>query len=52
MTYAERKEFDKAVPLFEELVKAQPDNQEFRRGLEAAQEGAKSSKEDPKATTE
>ena len=40
MTYSERKQFDKALPLFEELVKSQPDNEEFRKGLEAAKAGA------------
>jgi tetratricopeptide (TPR) repeat protein len=38
-TYLERKEFSKAEPLFAELVKAQPDNEEFKKGLEAAQKG-------------
>jgi tetratricopeptide (TPR) repeat protein len=39
-TYLERKEFSKAEPFFAELVKAQPDSEEFKKGLEAAQKGA------------
>jgi hypothetical protein len=39
MTHLERKEHAKAVPYFEELVKAQPDNEEFKNGLEAAKQG-------------
>jgi hypothetical protein len=39
-TYLERKEFSKAEPFFTELVKAQPDSEEFKKGLEAAQKGA------------
>jgi pentatricopeptide repeat protein len=40
MTYLELKEYDKALPHFEELVKAMPDNEEFKKGLEAAKKGA------------
>jgi Flp pilus assembly protein TadD len=40
MTYLERKEHAKALPYFEELVKSQPDNEEFKKGLEAAKQGA------------
>jgi hypothetical protein len=40
-TYLERKEYDKSLPYFEELVKAMPDNEEFRNGLEAARKGAR-----------
>ena len=40
MTYLERKEFEKAQKYFEELVKAMPDNEEFKKGLEAAKKGA------------
>ena len=39
MTYLERKEHAKALPYFQELVKAMPDNEEFRNGLEAAKAG-------------
>jgi len=42
-TYLERGEHAKALPHFEELVKAMPDNVEFRRGLEAAKKAGKSS---------
>jgi tetratricopeptide (TPR) repeat protein len=35
-TYSERKQYDKAVKFYEELVKAQPDNAEFKSGLEEA----------------
>ena len=42
MTYLERKEHAKALPYFEELVKAQPDNEEFKKGLEAAKKGGES----------
>jgi hypothetical protein len=37
----ERRDYAKALPLYEELVAASPDNAEFRQGLEAAREGAK-----------
>ena len=40
-TYAERKEYGKATPYFEELVKADPENAEFKKGLEEARKGAK-----------
>lgn len=39
-TYLERGEHAKALPHFEELVKAMPDNAEFRRGLESAKKAA------------
>jgi cytochrome c-type biogenesis protein CcmH/NrfG len=39
-TYVEQKEYAKALPYFEELVKAMPDNEEFNKGLEAAKQGA------------
>jgi tetratricopeptide (TPR) repeat protein len=38
--YLEQKEYAKALPYFEELVKAAPDNEEFRNGLDAAKRGA------------
>ena len=38
-TYLEQKEHAKALPYFEELVKAMPDNEEFKKGLEAAKKG-------------
>src|SRR5262249_46172964 len=40
MTYAERKEYGKALKFYEELVKAQPDNAEFKNGLEEARKRA------------
>ena len=41
-TYSEKKEYAKALPYYEELVKSQPANQEFKDGLEAAKKGAQS----------
>jgi Flp pilus assembly protein TadD len=40
-TYAERKEYAKAIPLYELLVKSDPNNAEFKKGLEDAQTAAK-----------
>jgi tetratricopeptide (TPR) repeat protein len=40
-TYLERKEYAKAIPYFEQLVKASLENGEFKQGLEAARTGAK-----------
>ena len=40
-TYLERRDYAKALPFYEELVAASPDNAEFKQGLEAAREGAK-----------
>jgi Flp pilus assembly protein TadD len=39
-TYSERKQYGKAVKFYEELVKAQPNNAEFKNGLEEARKGA------------
>jgi tetratricopeptide (TPR) repeat protein len=39
--HLERGEHDKALPYFEQLASAQPDNAEFKRGLEAARAGGK-----------
>ncbi len=39
-TYLEKKEYAKALPYFEELVKSQPDNAEFKQGLEDARKNA------------
>lgn len=39
-TYLEQGEYAKARPLFEELVKSMPENQQFQQGLEAAKKGA------------
>jgi Flp pilus assembly protein TadD len=39
-SYLEQKEYAKALPYFEELVKAASDNEEFRSGLDAARQGA------------
>ncbi len=40
-TYVERKEYAKAIPLYEELAKADPSNEEFKKGLADAQAAAK-----------
>ena len=40
MTYSERKQYDKAIKFYKELVKAQPDNAEFKNGLEEARKAA------------
>ena len=40
MAFLEKKEYAKAIPYFEELVKLQPENAEFKAGLEAARKGA------------
>jgi Flp pilus assembly protein TadD len=45
MTHLERKEHAKALPYFEELAKAQPDNEEFKKGLEAAKQGGTAEEE-------
>jgi tetratricopeptide (TPR) repeat protein/tRNA A-37 threonylcarbamoyl transferase component Bud32 len=39
-TYLERGEYEKAVPLYEQLVAAMPDNAQLREGLKAAHQGA------------
>jgi Flp pilus assembly protein TadD len=38
-THLEREEYAKALPYFEQLASAQPDNAEFQAGLEAAKKG-------------
>ena len=43
-TYLEQKEYDKAAKHFEVLVKATPDNEQFKQGLEAAKKGAAENK--------
>ena len=40
MAFLEKKEYAKAIPYFEELVKSQPENLEFKAGLEAARKGS------------
>jgi len=39
--YLETKQYAKAVPLFELMLKAHPKNKHFQKGLEAAQRGVK-----------
>jgi pentatricopeptide repeat protein len=40
-TFAERKEYDKALPYLEELVKAQPESPEYKQLLAEAQKATK-----------
>jgi Flp pilus assembly protein TadD len=48
-TFIEREEFGKALPFAEELVKSAPENEEFRRLLEAAKAGTTAPQEESKA---